>query len=102
MQYAYNIFTSSYSKLHHNTWIADSGASQHMTYNKTLLHYIVLLSIPVIVSLPYSYQFTVNYIGSLFLTPELELHDVLFVPVIKHNLLSVSLLCTVCLQSNFF
>lgn len=65
-----------------------------MAYNKILLHNIVLLSIPVTVSLPNSFEVTVNYMGSLFLTSDLEIHYVSFVSIYKQNLLLVCQLCT--------
>lgn len=44
---AMHAFTSCFSSIIFNTWIIDSGASQNMTFDKTLLHDIKELTIPV-------------------------------------------------------
>ena len=49
--YALSVVHCFYS-LHHGSWILDSGASDHMCSDKTLLHDLSILSVPVIVSLP--------------------------------------------------
>lgn len=64
-----------------------------MKFDKSLLHNIKKLSFPVIVTLPNSYKVKVYCVGSVYLSPVLELHNVLFVPSFKHNLLSVYKLC---------
>ena len=71
-----------------NTWIIDSGASDHMTYDKSYFHE---LSPP-----PVSYvtnangeAFPVLGKGSVHITPTLQLHNVLYVPDLSHHLISV-------------
>lgn len=71
------------------TWIIDSGASNHMTYDKNLLFDIIPLTVPYLVSLPNGYKVKVTCTGSFALTPSLTLHNVLLVPSFKHNLISV-------------
>ncbi|PRQ17544.1 putative RNA-directed DNA polymerase [Rosa chinensis] len=76
-----------------DTWIIDSGASDHMTYDKT---YFTELSSP-----PVSYvtnangeAFPVLGTGSIRITPTLQLHNVLYVTDLSHHLISVPQLNT--------
>ena len=76
-----------------NTWIIDSGASDHMTYDKS---YFTELSSP-----PVSYvtnangeAFPVLGTRSIRITPTLQLHNVLYVPDLSHHLISVPQLNT--------
>jgi len=39
-------------KLEGKIWIVDSGASDHMVYDKTLLHNITSLEFPILITLP--------------------------------------------------
>ncbi|OIT07573.1 hypothetical protein A4A49_63050, partial [Nicotiana attenuata] len=71
-------------------WILDSGASHHMTFDKSQLHNIVNLPYPLLVKLPNGYKVRVSEIGSVFLTPEIILYKVLFIPSFKFNLVSIS------------
>lgn len=93
MHYGYHVFTSFFSTITHHTWIIDSGSSQHMTFDKSLLHNILIIPYPIFVTITNSFNVKVNCVGSLFLTLELELHNVFYVPTFKHDLLSVSQLC---------
>ena len=79
-------------------WIVDSGATSHMCNNKALLEDFVELSEPVDVMLGDGK--ILNAIGSGVVTvhtnlangkqQECKLHNVLFVPNVSYNLLSVS------------
>ncbi|OIS96634.1 hypothetical protein A4A49_60689, partial [Nicotiana attenuata] len=71
-------------------WILDSGASHHMTFNKTHLQNIVTLPYPLLVKLPNGYKVKVTEIGTVTLTPKIVLYKVLFVPTFKYNLISIS------------
>ncbi|PRQ35370.1 putative RNA-directed DNA polymerase [Rosa chinensis] len=72
-----------------DTWIIDSGASDHMTYDKS---FFMSMSSPSIshVSNANGASFPVLGIGSVQVTPSIVLHDVLYVPSLSHHLLSVS------------
>ncbi|XP_019261720.1 PREDICTED: uncharacterized protein LOC109239589 [Nicotiana attenuata] len=71
------------------TWLVDSGASDHMTANKEYLINITPLPIPFPVSLPNGYKVKVTCTGSFVLTESIILHNVLYLPSFKHNLISV-------------
>jgi len=51
------------SKLSAESWIIDSGASNHMTFNKTLLTNIRPLPYPFLITLPNGYRVKVTEIG---------------------------------------
>ncbi|XP_070032909.1 uncharacterized protein [Nicotiana tomentosiformis] len=73
-----------------DTWILDSGASNHMTFNKTSLVDIRILPYPLLVTLPNGYRVKVTDIGSVYLAPQITLHKVMFVPSFKFDLISIS------------
>ncbi|XP_074301707.1 uncharacterized protein LOC141633129 [Silene latifolia] len=70
-------------------WIVDSGASDHMTAHKSYFSSLRILSKPIVVGLPDGSTKLVHSIGDIQLHPLLILHDVLFIPDFKLNLLSV-------------
>ncbi|OIS98915.1 hypothetical protein A4A49_60859, partial [Nicotiana attenuata] len=72
-----------------DSWILDSGASNHMTFNKSLLTNIVTLPYPLLVVLPNGYKVKVTEIGSATLVPDIILHRVMFIPFFKYNLISI-------------
>lgn len=69
--------------------ILDSGASEHMTYDSSLLFNIALLPITLYVKLSNSHKLKVTHKGSVTILLDLTLHNVLFVPDFKFSLLSV-------------
>ncbi|OIT02573.1 hypothetical protein A4A49_56596, partial [Nicotiana attenuata] len=72
-----------------DTWILDSGATNHMTHNKSILSNIKTLVYPYLVTLPNGYKVKVTLIGDVILSPKFSLRKVLFVPSFKFNLISV-------------
>ncbi|XP_074318778.1 uncharacterized protein LOC141655607 [Silene latifolia] len=76
-------------KAHNNTWIVDSGASDHMTSCVSLVHDIVHLSHPIMVGLPDGSTKLVHKTGTIYLTDKITLYNVLIIPEFKENLLSV-------------
>lgn len=83
------------TKIDNTIWIIDSGASDHMTSNMSLLYNILTLPTPYLVSLPNGYKVEVTNIESLVLFHELVLHNVLYIPSFQHNLISISKLVAV-------
>lgn len=77
------------TKIDNVIWIIDSGASDHMTSDKSLLFNIQTLSVPYLVSLPNGYKVKVHNVDSLALFPNFILHNVLYIPIFKYNLISV-------------
>lgn len=76
-----------------SVWIVDSGASAHVCFLKE--SFISLKPISgATLSLPNNMSFTVEFLGDVYLQPDLILKDVLFVPSFHFNLISVSSLIT--------
>ncbi|XP_015163700.1 uncharacterized protein [Solanum tuberosum] len=80
------------------SWIIDSGATEHMSFNKDLFLSLSPLPKAIFVQLPNSQNVKVTHGGSVKLFTQMILHDVLFVPNFHYNLLSVHKLC---LQSGY-
>ncbi|OIT07844.1 hypothetical protein A4A49_63329, partial [Nicotiana attenuata] len=72
-----------------DSWIIDSGASNNMTFNRSLLTNIISLPYPLLVILPNGYKVKVTEIGSEILTPKITLDKVMYVPTFRYNLISV-------------
>ncbi|KAK9698544.1 hypothetical protein RND81_08G112000 [Saponaria officinalis] len=91
--FAGNSTASSNAFAYSSSWILDSGASDHMCSNKLLFSELHTLSKAYSISLPNGHIVTINSVGSVPLTPQITLLNVLFVPNFKFNLLSVGKLC---------
>ena len=70
------------------SWIIDTGATDHITHNFSLLIDIVAIK-PITISLPNNTFVTASLAGTAVISNDLLLHHVLFVPEFHHNLLSV-------------
>lgn len=70
-------------------WIIDSGATDHMTYNKSLFQYETSPRRDRVVTANGETDL-VTGAGSIALTPSLSLHHTLLVPTLSNNLLSVN------------
>ena len=73
-----------------DTWIVDSGATDHMTGNRGLFKTLRLCPENLRVKVANGVVTKVAGIGSVLLTEHLEVHNVLFVPALTCNLISVS------------
>ena len=72
-------------------WVLDSGATHHVSHNKDL--YIEYRSLEnTYVTLPNGYTVHIEGIGFIQLTDDISLHNVLYIPEFKFNLISVSVL----------
>ena len=71
-----------------DTWIIDSGASDHMTYDKSYFHHFTTPNVSSVTNANGA-SFPVLGTGSIRVTPSLELHNVLYVPALSHHLISV-------------
>jgi len=72
------------------TWIVDTGASDHMSYDLDLFDKLEALSKPVFITLPDGSIKKVTLEGNVKLNDNLPLSTVLYVPEFKFNLLSVT------------
>lgn len=70
-------------------WILDSGASDHMTVNLSLLSSTKPRPYDTKITLPNGYTSSITCSGHIHLSPTLTLLNVLHVPIFKHNLLSI-------------
>jgi hypothetical protein len=75
--------------VHDTGWIIDSGATDHMTYNKSLFQYMTPLSKEKVMTAN-GESAPVIGAGSIVLTPNLSLHNCLLVPALSNHLLFVS------------
>ncbi|XP_075104561.1 uncharacterized protein LOC142178603 [Nicotiana tabacum] len=75
-------------------WILDSGAVNHMTPHKHLLQNLTPLPKPFFVTLPNGYKVKVISTRSLHLRHGIILINVLFVPSLQFNLISIHQLIT--------
>ena len=73
-----------------SVWIVDSGASDHVTYDLSLLHNIKKLSLTCYITMPNGKRAPITHSGSMFLRDNIQLHNILYVPSFQYNLLSVS------------
>ena len=78
-------------------WILDSGATDHITCSHSLLKQIQTCDIDI--CLPNGYHTKVKLKGTISLTPDIVLYDVLLVLAFQFNLIYVSKL-TFTLQCN--
>ena len=74
-------------------WIIDSGAGDHITPNLDLFKTAQKLKYPGFITMPNGKHSKIAHIGSVQLTPNLKLSNVLHVPDFQFNLLSVSKIC---------
>ncbi|KAG7556653.1 Retrotransposon Copia-like N-terminal [Arabidopsis suecica] len=88
----YDMLTSSLpheTELSHRAWVIDSGASHHVTHEREI--YVEYKALErTYVRLPNGQTVKIEGTGFIQLTDALSLHDVLYIPEFKFNLLSVS------------
>ncbi|XP_055806853.1 uncharacterized protein LOC129875577 [Solanum dulcamara] len=77
------------TNLKQNTWIIDSGASEHMCFDPNSFLFLKPLPMPLNINLPNSFKVSVTHIGSISILPGQVITDVLLVPDFKYNLLSI-------------
>ena len=74
---------------HEPGWIIDSGATAHMTYDKSLFQYTTPLRQDQVIT-GNGDIVHVTGVGSIALTPFLSLHHTLLISTLSNNLLSIS------------
>lgn len=83
----------SYANDIHSCWIVDTGDTNHICEVEGLLENLKPLANKILIHLPDDSTKNVQSHGDIWLHETLILHDVLFIPSFKHNLLSVAKLC---------
>ncbi|XP_074300698.1 uncharacterized protein LOC141632000 [Silene latifolia] len=73
-----------------STWLVDSGASDHMTYNIDLLSDVHVFAKPISVGLPDGSIKYVHKKGTVKLTHNIKLTNAFYLPDFRQNLLSIS------------
>lgn len=81
-------FNSSYL----DSWVIESATSTHVCHNKVFFTSIHQTTINIYVILPNQHRFTVEYVGTVELSADLVFNDVLYVPHLTYNLLSINAL----------
>ncbi|XP_010666368.1 uncharacterized protein LOC104883524 [Beta vulgaris subsp. vulgaris] len=76
-----------------DTWILDSGTSDHMTGNFSMLKHVVTCKDNSLINLPTGQTSKVTHTGIMMLESNVKLRNVLYIPTFKHNLLYVNKLC---------
>ncbi|KAK4400516.1 hypothetical protein Sango_1157700 [Sesamum angolense] len=76
------------TEIDENCWIVDSGASNHVCANIALFHSYIKSARPHFIHLPDGLKRLVQYIGTVKLNSNINLENVLFVPLFSVNLLS--------------
>ncbi|KAK9669742.1 hypothetical protein RND81_13G151400 [Saponaria officinalis] len=90
--FAGNSFSSISSDFLQNSWIIDSGATDHMCANKSLFSSLMQIPKPYTISLPNGQYVTINSVGTVVVSPEITLvnHNRLgHLPLYKLKLLDV-------------
>lgn len=96
VDYVSNVFHNPMTYFAHantNSWILDSGASHHVSYDPVYFTSIVSLSAPLLLRLPNYFTVGVTHIGSVSLSRNLLLQSVLFAPSFRVTLISVYHFC---------
>lgn len=76
-----------------STCITDSSASNHMCHDKCFLFHIRKLDRPHSITLPNGHKTYAFEDGNTFITDNVVLTNVLYVPIFQYNLLSIGRLC---------
>ena len=85
----FSTHTTSHSTIKHNSWILDTGATDHIVHSISCLSTITS-TIRATVELPNGNMVPVTHIGTVTLSPSPILTNVLCVPSFHFNLISVS------------
>ncbi|RVW80139.1 Retrovirus-related Pol polyprotein from transposon RE2 [Vitis vinifera] len=82
-------FVGNKVKIQNKGWIIDSGATHHVCNDISLFDYSIAVQ-NVRVTLPTGITVPIDRVGSVILSKDVKLLNVLFVPTFRYNLLSVS------------
>lgn len=89
-QFASNVYKSSIFLKPHQSFIIDTGATNHMCFNINLLWSMTKFSQPHKIGLPNGYNLLVSHYGDVQIHDYIMLQDVLYVPSFRYNHISIS------------
>jgi len=89
----FNSHTIPITHSQNNSWVIDSGAIDHITSSLNFFLYYSQIK-PVQINLPNGTHVFAHFSGSVQISPNFVIHDVLYIPNFKFNLLSISKLMT--------
>nr|XP_025669957.1 uncharacterized protein LOC112769687 [Arachis hypogaea] len=85
----YHILSVSHIPLHTHDWIIDTGATAHVTFSLDTFHSHHTID-PMLIKCPNGTETTATISGTIILTRDFYLTNVLYVPSFNFNLISVS------------
>lgn len=85
-----------------NSWIIDTGASNHMCCNKHIMHNLKHIANIKHVTFPDGSVKKVNFVGDVMLSDNIILNETLFIPAFRYNHLSVQKLAETSLLKVIF
>lgn len=81
LKYSGSVFRT----LNSDTWIIDSGASEHLCFNPNSFLFLTQILVPLNISLPNSFKVIITHIGSVSILLGHILNNVLHVPDFKYT-----------------
>ena len=82
-------FVGNNTFIHTKSWVIDSGATHRVCNDISMFEYSVPIQ-NIKVTLPNGVAYPIVKVGSILLSKDIRLHNVLFVPNFRYNILSVS------------
>jgi hypothetical protein len=89
-----NLVSCNSASFSNHEWIIDLDASDHITSNLSSLNNVQSLHQPCPIKLSNGDVFSITHTGTLHMSPDISLSNVLYVPSFKFNLLFISKLTT--------
>lgn len=85
-----NFSIACFSDSNNITWILDRGVSDHMCFHRDLFFTFDLLATAIIVSLPTGHLLDSTHTGTILISSDITLHNVLYISHFELNFLSIN------------